>query len=461
MIYDGKQVLRFDTKYKNSDLYNLGNEMTIRKGSGNYESDRTKFNVHYKDMESYNLYQEVKNILNNNNIEYQNKSKTNMLNGITITSGPEFFMTLGMPFKPSGRFYKSGEKKGQEIMIPDIKDKNDIPDEITKFFDDSYNFLKELVGEDNIVIAQVHYDEDTPHLQAYFLPVVDEVKRKVFDKDENGKNIYDKIIGKNGKEKLIPRLSRNKDGTIKYEIIKGKFLNNDQFWKNLGGKESFAEIQNYYNKYINEKGFRLDRGEIGSNKVHTNKLEHKSNELKAELSDLNSNISKSKEELKKVKETLKNSLNKDNLDNITPKKGLTGYNSKDVEKLIDYSINLKNENEITKYQLETQEHKNFSLEHENDFYKNNNKLIEVKKDNFNKYKQIQELTNEKDELISNFTEVAFALSKVLKSKPLNYINDYVKLARKINSATKNINREMDEASDEFSKLFNNDDNHSI
>ena len=48
-----------------------------------------------------------------------------MLNGVTITSGPEFFMTLGLPFKETNRKYNSGEKEGQNVLIPDIKNKDD------------------------------------------------------------------------------------------------------------------------------------------------------------------------------------------------------------------------------------------------------------------------------------------------------------------------------------------------
>ena len=40
-MYDGKQVLRFHTQYKSSDIYNIGNEMERRKGTGNYDKDRT------------------------------------------------------------------------------------------------------------------------------------------------------------------------------------------------------------------------------------------------------------------------------------------------------------------------------------------------------------------------------------------------------------------------------------
>ena len=40
-------------------------------------------------------------------------------------------------------------------------------------------FLENLIGKENIVMAQVHYDEDTPHQQAYFLHIVNEVKENV------------------------------------------------------------------------------------------------------------------------------------------------------------------------------------------------------------------------------------------------------------------------------------------
>ena len=84
--------------------------------------------------------------------------------------------------KETNRVYQSGEKKGQAILCPDIHSENDIPYEIKDYFDKCYEFIKDKFGEDNIVMAQVHLDEDTPHLQAYFLPVVNEVKRKCYEK---------------------------------------------------------------------------------------------------------------------------------------------------------------------------------------------------------------------------------------------------------------------------------------
>ena len=46
------------------------------------------------------------------------------------------------------------------------------------------------VGKDNVVFAEIHYDEDTPHLHFYFMPIVSDVKRKVFETDSNGNIVY-------------------------------------------------------------------------------------------------------------------------------------------------------------------------------------------------------------------------------------------------------------------------------
>lgn len=312
-MYDGKQVLRFVNNYKTKDLYLIDNEMNKRIGTGNYDSERTKFNVHYKDINKNNLYQEVKSILEDRNIEYSHKTKTNILNGVTFTSGSEFFITLGLPFKETDRIYQSCDKKGQNILVPDIRTKDDIPYEVTKYFNCCMKFLEGIVGKENIVIAQVHYDEDIPHLQAYFLPIVNEIKRKCYKRDSE-----ENLIKKNGKTMLL----RDKDNKIIYESIKGNFLNNNQFWKDLGGRNSFVNIQDKFNKYITDCGYKLDRGIIGYNKVHQTKLEYKINELKSEMNDLYKDIEKYNVELNKSKKVLVNNIKNNNL-NI--KKNIIGY----------------------------------------------------------------------------------------------------------------------------------------
>ena len=324
-MYDGYQVLRFENNYKSKDLYLIGNEMNNRVGTGNYDKERTKFNIKYKELEKDNLYQDVKYKLESRNIEYLHKTKTNLLNGVTISSGPEFFMTLGLPFKETDRKYKTGKKEGKNIWTPDIKSKDDISEEVIKYFDESYNFLKELVGEENIVMAQVHFDEDTPHLQAYFLPVVNEVKGKCYQRDKDGNLIKETKKDRNGKDKEVPILLRDKNGEMVCEIVKGKFLNNDQFWKDLGGRNSFSKLQDRFNKYITSKGFNLDRGEIGSNKYHQTKLEYRINELKAEEKILSKDLNNYKNKINEAKNVLETSLKDSNSD---LKKKIIGYSKK-------------------------------------------------------------------------------------------------------------------------------------
>lgn len=439
-MYDGKQVLRFINNYKTKDLYLIDNEMNKRIGTGNYDSERTKFNVHYKNINKSNLYQEVKSILEDRNIEYSHKTKTNILNGVTFTSGPEFFMTLGLPFKESDRIYQSGDKKGQNILVPDIKSKDDIPSEVTKYFDCCMKFLKHLVSKENIVMAQVHYDEDTPHLQAYFLPIVNEVKRKCYKRDSEGN-----LIKENGKTILL----RDKDNKIIYESIKGNFLNNDQFWKDLGGRNSFANIQDKFNKYITSCGFKLDRGNIGSNKVHQTKLEYKINELKSEVNNLYKDIENYNNELNKSKKILENNIKSNNL-NI--KKNIIGYNSKDVEKLIDYSINLEKLNNINESKLDSNKRIINILSNENNLYKNNKELINSKKYIKKQSIEIKNKDEEIDYWKNAFEKVSDALDIKLNRKPMKYVSDYINLADSI-KATKKLNKEAEDAAEEFHNLF--------
>ena len=256
-MYEGKQVVRVVTQYKKDDLYNIGVEMNKRKGTGNYDIERTEFNYEYVSLTQNNLYQEVKTNLKRRKIKYLDRPNTNLLNGAIFTSGTEFFQSLGMKFKDSGRTYHTGDKKGQAVMIPDIKSKEDIPNAVTYFFDCCMEFLKSYVGEENILLAQVHYDEDTPHLQAYFVPVVNKMKKKCFVKDINGNVVKEKATNKNGITTINPKLLRDDKGKIVYEDVEGTFLNCDQFWKNRGGKLSFHKMQNAFNEFITEKGLSL------------------------------------------------------------------------------------------------------------------------------------------------------------------------------------------------------------
>lgn len=348
-MYDGNQVLRFESKYKASDLGGLGVELVMRKGTGNYDKDRTIFNYSYIPLSKPTLQEQVYSKLKENKIYYNDGKNTNLLNGAIVTSGKEFFQSLGMKFKDSGRTHQVGKDKGKPILVPDIKSKEDIPEKVMGFFNESYNFLEQLVGKDNVVYAEIHFDEDSPHLHFYFMPIVNVVKRKVFETDKDGNLIYREGIDKKGNKKMYPVQKKDENGKNIFKTEEGKFLNCDQFWKTLGGKTSYAKIQDDYNKFITEKGYNLYRGNIGDNKHHKTKAEK-------EIEDLNEQISEMKIEFEKNKrlneielQTTKEMSEIDSNEILNPtKRKIGGYKDNDVNNLINYSKQIQKQNSNSK-----------------------------------------------------------------------------------------------------------------
>ena len=431
------QVLTFKNQIKPKDIGGLGVELNDRKGSGNYDKERTQFNIEYVGFDGHpTLSSKVYETIYTNNIHFNKGNNTNILNGCVVTSGPEFFKKLGLPMKDTGRVHIEGKHIGEPIFCPDIKSKEDIPEPVLEYFNESYRFLSNIVGKENVVYAGVHFDEDTPHMHFYFLPVVDYVRRKVFETDESGKRLTKQIYTKNNTIKNVPIQKLNEKGKPIYEVEYGKFLNTDEFWKQLGGKASFARLQDQYNEYITSKGFELDRGEIGANKHHQDKAEHNIKVLEDKIDKLNKEleITKSINEIElKTKDEIKN-LDEDTV--LNPSKDfLKRYKDKDVEKLIDYSKEIKKENLATKKESDKKSIEIEKLENQIKNLKSgktlqdknkiieNQKLIIKEKDETIEYQNNiieslkQELANVKEmatTLLRNVKEVATDLYKAFK-----------------------------------------------
>ena len=355
-MFDGNQVLRFE-KYKSSDLGGLGVELEDRKGTGNYDKDRTKFNVEFVSLNNKTLMSKVYSTLKENEIYYgENKKNINLLNGAIITSGQEFFKSLGMNFIKTDRAYQVGEKKGQPIERVNINTNADIPEKVLEFFKDSHEYLSNLVGKENVIYSAVHFDEDTPHMHFYFLPVVNEVKRKVFETDKDGKIIKKEITGKDGNKKLVPIVAKDENGNSIYKTEYGKFLNLDQFWKQKGGKTSYAKIQDEYNEFINSKGFNLYRGNVGANIEHQTKAEYELNEKKKEIISLEKDINLYQKINEINLKTNQEILNINQEEVLSPSKDVfKRYKDKDVVNLINYTkeVNKDNYNKFQKYKLKS------------------------------------------------------------------------------------------------------------
>ena len=128
---------------------------------------------------------------------------------------------------------------------------NSIGEEETKrYFETAYKFVCQYknLGEQYILSAKVHLDEDTPHLHLVFIPVVHTTDKKG--------NKIDKIAC-------------------------------SEFWK---AKDSYIQLQNAFHSYMVQNGFELQRGN-SSDRKHLSVKEFK------EIT----NYEKSKKTLKDIK----------------------------------------------------------------------------------------------------------------------------------------------------------------
>ena len=418
-MYSGKQALRLE-KFKASDIGGLDKELKERKGSGKYDSTRTPYNIELINYDGPTLASSTYNYLYSNNINYNpNKKSTKVLNGLIITSGQEFFEHYGMEFKDTGEIYKTGDNAGKPIRHVVIDENHKLPTEIKRFFDESLNFISDFVGKENIRYASIHLDESTPHMHIYFTPVVNEVKRKVFELDENGHQLKHEITNKKGEKKLVPIQKKDENGNNIYETVKGKFLNSDQFWKQKGGNASYTLLQDDYNEFIKSKGYNLFRGEIGGDKTHlTNAMKQQK-----ELNALNKEIRKENELLKEANKAENRFIDKVDIetskDILNPvKKGIIKqYKDEDIDNLSTYSKELAEDNlkkDIAIKRLTT-EVNNFKS---GKTYKELNKTINNQEKEINMWKnKFEELTYEfktfKQKIQNKIYDLASNIFKIL------------------------------------------------
>lgn len=182
-------------KYKRENLkgiYRHNERKNTNYSNKNIDKDKTYLNYNIKQCK--NSYEkEFDNIRQKNNLKGQIKSVSNIVCEYIITSDLEFFNNIGI-------------------------------DETKRFFKESYNFVCEYknLGENNIISANVHLDEETPHLHLTFIPVVDST-------DKKGNKI--------------------------------RKIACSEFWKE---RDSYRILQDNYYNYITSKGFKLERGQTSS-----------------------------------------------------------------------------------------------------------------------------------------------------------------------------------------------------
>lgn len=125
---------------------------------------------------------------------------------------------------------------------PFFEDKDD--KETERFFREAKNYFADKFGDDNIRYAQVHLDETTPHMHLGVVP---------FDQDN--------------------KLSA----------------------KRVFNRKALIEIQEDLPKYLNERGFNLQRGEKGSERKHLSVPEYK--KVQEEIKEMTKSLEQKKSEV--------------------------------------------------------------------------------------------------------------------------------------------------------------------
>ena len=213
------------------------------KNYSNKNIDKSKTELHYylkKNELSY--IKEFDKIKEEYDLKGQIRSNSNIMCEMVFTSDQKFF---------------------DEISYEESK----------RYFNESYKFMCNYknLGEQKIISAVVHMDEDTPHMHLIFIPVVHTT-------DKQGNKI-DKICCRD-------------------------------FWK---GKNSYRDLQNSYFKHISEKGFKLERGELveETNREHFTVQEYKKITNYENTKELLKNIKLELPETPDVKDFKKLMLNRD------------------------------------------------------------------------------------------------------------------------------------------------------
>lgn len=193
------------TRAKAMGAYRHNERKAKNHSNKNIDSSKTELNYYIKKNE-LSYIKEFDRIKEKYNLKVQIRSNSIIMCEMIFTSAPKFFDEIGYQ-------------------------------ESKRYFQESYNFICNYknLGEENIISAVVHIDEDTPHMHLLFIPVV-------HTKDKQGNKI-DKVCSRD-------------------------------FWK---GKNSYRDLQNAYFKHISEKGFNLERGELVeiTNREHFSIQEYK------------------------------------------------------------------------------------------------------------------------------------------------------------------------------------------
>ena len=239
-------------------------------------SERTPLNYYFKKSDG-GLAQAWNNMMQNFGATYKETKKSFAFEGLVITSGHEFFTERGyVPSEP-------------------------LPRELQKFFEDCYAFALRQIGyhgtDKNILSAVIHLDETTPHLQLYYIPIVDEGRKKVYAKGADGK------VLRNARGSPIQAKDNRGKSLYEYVPLENPKICSSDFWEQRGAQISYGNLQDEFHEQVAWR-YGLERGEVGSNKKHTTKYQWQKQQQEKELAEKDAALTQATAKIEEADKTL-------------------------------------------------------------------------------------------------------------------------------------------------------------
>lgn len=301
-----------NTKYKRENLkgiYRHNERKNKNYSNDNIDKERSYLNYSIKSPK-YRYDKEFDRLKEKYNLKGQIKTVSNIACEYIITSDKQFF-----------------EEIGQE--------------ETKRYFETAYNFVAEYknLGEQYIMSAKVHMDEETPHMHLIFLPVVHTT-------DKKGNNI-DKLAC-------------------------------SEFWKE---KDSYRRLQDAFYQYMTSHNFELERGvpKEETGREHLDIKEYK------EIT----NFDKTKEKLQNMKLELPDVPEIDDIKMVRWSKKRDEKILEDIIKPKDDLINKLYQNNLQMHQQLLRQAK--MVEEAEKYQKERNKIMA---DNRDLHKQVDDIKSE-------------------------------------------------------------------
>ena len=301
-----------NTKYKRENLkgiYRHNERKNKNYSNDNIDKERSYLNYSIKSPK-YRYDKEFDRLKEKYDLKGQIKTVSNIACEYIITSDKQFFEEIG-------------------------------EEESKRYFETAYKFVSEYknLGEQYIMSAKVHMDEETPHMHLIFLPVVHTT-------DKKGNNI-DKLAC-------------------------------SEFWKE---KDSYRRLQDAFYQYMTSHNFELERGvpKEETGRVHIDIKEYK------ELT----NFDKTKEKLQNMKLELPDVPEIDDIKMVRWSKKRDEKILEDIIKPKDDLINKLYENNLQMHQQLLRQAK--MVEEAEKYQKERNKIMA---DNRDLHKQVDDIKAE-------------------------------------------------------------------